>query len=105
MLFGKVVKNETLETTNKEIEALKKEIQILNNRLRLLNNRLPICNWVENQKKVFDLVDIEIDKFSLDLEEKENADANYIGKGFAIEFIGNKKYFQEKNVFLHNRRI
>ena len=94
LLYGKVVKNEVLEVNTDEVKQLKEEIKILSDRLKKLNDRLVCCRWVETNKQTFDVVDIEIDKEVLTMEEEEGLDKNYIGKAFAIEFIGNKKYFK-----------
>ena len=90
MLYGKIERTTQTQTkATNDILTIQNEINILQQRIKILQNSLPCINWVNTTQKKYNVVDIFIDKELL----KNNDDNDYIGKAYAIEYIGNKKHF------------
>lgn len=78
---------------------IRKEMEVLSNRLRLLSVASNGIIW--KQTTEMDLVNITIDKEML--EFSKNGEDCYIGKGYKLVELGNKRqyipvYFKEKEV-------
>lgn len=91
MLYGKIERTiQSYEIQSIDKIKIQNEIDVLRKRIKLLQNSLPCITWTDTTSSIFNVVDIEIDKDLL----KQNDDTNYIGKAYAIEFIGNKKHYK-----------
>ena len=96
--IAKIRKVETPSTPTNYLQV-KKEMEVLTNRLRLLSIANSGIIWKTTQE--MELVNISIDKEMLNLSK--NGEDCYIGKGYKLVEIGNKRkyipiYFKEKEV-------